>query len=252
MGNHAGRPEDPEAGRCGGRGSRHSLPAGRPSPTALGRGRAARGRRGARTAKFPGVSPASGMRAGGGELTCARAATGKRRRLTWRPGPRGGRGGGGRGAGVAPVAAWAVRADFVGTVRVRVTHFPESCGRWRPISRSVNSSSDPGLDCDCFLLKIASAYSGIPALLQLIKFLFAQRLGELGGRQLASGFHLLLVILTSCAELDAADRGVAFTNKTEHFCTATHANGISFSPQKCILAGWGEMVQLGLESWAGR
>lgn len=49
MGNHSGRPEDPEAGLCGWRGSRRApSPAGRPSPTRLpGPGRrAARGRRG--------------------------------------------------------------------------------------------------------------------------------------------------------------------------------------------------------------
>ena len=100
MGNHSGRPEDPEAGRCGGRGSPRPLPAGRPSPTASGRaalpaGAGGRGRRSSRAG-----SPASGMRREGGELTCARAATGKRRRLTWSPGRGRGRGGA-AGAGVA-------------------------------------------------------------------------------------------------------------------------------------------------------
>lgn len=94
MGNHSGRPEDPEAGRFGGRGSPRPLPAGRPSPTASGRaalpaGAGGRGRRSSRTG-----SPASGMRREGGELTCARAAAGS-------PGARAAGGGGAAGAGVA-------------------------------------------------------------------------------------------------------------------------------------------------------
>ena len=99
MGNHSGRPEDPEAGLCGVPGVAAPPRAWEPFPHRPGPGRAARGRRGGEKAKFPGVSPASGMRGGGGRLTCARAATGERRRLTWRPDGR--RGAEGRGPGSA-------------------------------------------------------------------------------------------------------------------------------------------------------
>lgn len=101
---------------------------------------------GGEKAKFPGVSPASGMRGGGGRLTCARAATGERRRLTWRPDGRR-RARGDPGLGEVRADMWAPAAPVSHTFQS-----PVDSARGQQV---CYSPSDGGPDGDCCSLRIA-------------------------------------------------------------------------------------------------
>lgn len=180
-------------------------------------------------AKFPGVSPASGMRGGGGRLTCAHAATGERRRLTWRPDGRRGVGGGGPGAPRADV--WAPAAPVSHTFQI-----PVDGARGQQV---CYSPSDGGPEGDCCSLRIAGADSRTRA--------SGPHRGT-AQRRLASSSALRVSLACRRPRRCWPRRSCLRTNRMFLPCR-TRERFTSTSPSACWLAK--EMVHLGLESGAG-
>lgn len=137
-------------------------PAGRPSPTASAGPRRPRAPRGARSRELPGRESRLWNAPGACAITCARAATRKCRRLTWSPGGAGpgagrrraGRAGAGRGLPGLRPRFW---SSFL-----CVSHTFQSPVEGAARQQICYSASGPRPGCDCLLLRIAGAYSGIP------------------------------------------------------------------------------------------